>query len=85
MQVVATEAKVSKPAYCKRYVPVFQERAVDNDLLAEGARNLRDYFQSLGYFDTEVDFRTSFPQDGVERIEFAVSQGPRYKLVHTSS
>lgn len=81
VEVVATEAKVSK-RILKRYVPVFQERAVDNDLLAEGARNLRDYFQSLGYFDTVVDFRTSFAKDGVERIEFAVSRGQRYKLVH---
>jgi outer membrane protein insertion porin family len=80
VEVVATEAKVSKRVL-KRYVPVFQERTVDNDLLAEGARNLRDYFQSLGYFDTTVDFRTLSPQDGVERIEYAVSQGQRYKLV----
>ena len=81
VQVVATEAKVSKRVM-KRYVPVFEERAVDNDLLAEGARNLRDYFQSRGYFDTVVDYRIVPPKDDVERIEFAIAQGPRYKLVH---
>jgi outer membrane protein assembly complex protein YaeT len=81
VEVVATEAKVSDRVL-RRYVPVFQERAVDNDLLAEGARNLRDYFQSKGYFDTVVDYRTVAPQPDLERIEFAISQGRRYKLVH---
>jgi Outer membrane protein/protective antigen OMA87 len=45
IRVKAVEAKVSKRVL-KRYVPIYQERAVDNDLLVEGARNLRDYFQS---------------------------------------
>lgn len=81
VEIVATEAKVSNRVL-KRYVPVFQERTVDNDLLAEGARNLRDYFQSRGYFETVVDYRTVAPQDDLERIEYAISQGPRYKLVH---
>ena len=80
VKVTAIEAKVSQ-RILERYVPVFQERAVDNDLLAEGARNLRDYFQSKGYFETVVDFRTLPPQDDLERIEYAISQGPRYKLV----
>ena len=33
----------------RRYVPVFEEHAVDHDLLVEGANNLRDYLQSQGY------------------------------------
>ena len=81
VEIVTTEAKVSK-RILKRYVPVFQERSVDNDLLAEGARNLRDYFQSKGYFDTVVDYRTVTQQEDLERIEFAISRGPRFKLVH---
>jgi outer membrane protein insertion porin family len=32
---------------------------VDDDLLQEGRRNLRDYFQSQGYFDTDVTYSTS--------------------------
>jgi outer membrane protein assembly complex protein YaeT len=35
-------------------VPVYEEHAVDADLLAEGAYGLRDYFQSQGYFDATV-------------------------------
>ena len=66
----------------KRYVPVFQERAVDNDLLAEGARNLRDYLQSRGYYDVTVDFRNSPPEEDLESITYVISLGTRAKLTH---
>lgn len=81
VKVTAEGAKVSNRVM-KRYVPVFQERAVDNDLMAEGARNLRDYFQSQGYFDAAVDFRTAMPDADLETVEYAVSLGERYKLAH---
>jgi outer membrane protein assembly complex protein YaeT len=79
--ITATGAKLSRRAL-KRYVPVFQERAVDNDLLSEGARNLRDYLQSKGYYDATVDFRTSDPDEDHLSIEYAISLGSRFKLVH---
>lgn len=46
-------AKVSKDTL-RKLVPIFEEGAVDQDLLNEGARNLRSYFQSRGYFDVKV-------------------------------
>ena len=79
IKVTAVEAKVSKRVL-KRYVPIFQERTVDNDLLVEGARNLRDYFQSKGYYDVDVDFRTRPPENDEVTIEYVISQGQRYKL-----
>lgn len=81
IKVKAVEAKVSKRVM-KRYVPVFQERAVDNDLLVEGARNLRDYFQSKGYYDVDVDFRMRPQVDDEQIIEYVIAQGQRYKLVN---
>ena len=45
----------------RRYVPVFEEHAVDHDLLVEGARNLRDYFQREGYFESQVEFKEQRP------------------------
>jgi outer membrane protein assembly complex protein YaeT len=77
--VKAVETKVSKRVLM-RYVPVFQERTVDNDLLAEGKRNLTDYFQSQGYYDVDVDFRVQPPKNDLETIEYAISRGPRYRL-----
>jgi outer membrane protein insertion porin family len=35
-------------------VPVYQESTVDEDLLNEGDRRIRDYFQREGYFDCKV-------------------------------
>ena len=77
----AIGAKISAKKL-RRYVPIFEEHAVDHDLLAEGARNLRDYFQSQGYFDAEVEFkqqarrRTTRPA-----IDYLVNTGERHKLV----
>src|SRR6185437_724530 len=65
----------------KRYVPIFQEHTVDNDLLVEGARNLRDYFQSRGYYDVDVTFRTQPVVNDEETIEYVISLGSRFRLV----
>src|SRR5262249_2826626 len=52
-----------------------------NDLLVEGARNLRDYFQSRGYYDVDVTFRTQPVVNDNQTIEYVISLGNRYKLV----
>jgi outer membrane protein insertion porin family len=83
INVKAVEAKVSQRVL-KRYVPIFQERAVDNDLLVEGARNLRDYFQSRGYYDVDVAFRTQPVVNDEQTIEYVISLGSRYKLANLS-
>jgi outer membrane protein insertion porin family len=80
VEIKALEADVSKGTL-KKYIPVYDERRVDQDLLVEGARNLRDYFQNQGYYDVNVDFRQR--QEGPENvvIEYIISRGQRYKLV----
>ena len=83
VQVKALEAKVSKRVL-KRYVPVFEEGAVDNDLLMEGRRNLRDYFQSKGYYDVDVDFRVQPLQNDTQVVQYVIAQGSRQNLVHVA-
>ena len=83
VKVKSIEAKVSKRVL-KRYVPIFDERTVDNDLLVEGKRNLSEYFQSKGYYDVDVDFRILPPQNDLETVEYVISQGQRFKLVRVS-
>jgi len=73
-------AKVSH-GKLERYVPVFEEHAVDHDLLVEGARNLRDYFQTQGYFDADVEFKEQNVINDRATIDFLVSTGTRHKLV----
>ncbi len=41
----------------KREIPVYEENAVDDDLLNEGKRNLLDYLQTRGHFDAKVEIR----------------------------
>ncbi len=65
----------------KRSVPVYEEGAVDDDLLNEGRRNLRDYLQTQGYFDSQVTVvRKEQPGSDRTDIVFDVDRGERHKL-----
>ncbi len=52
---VEVEGAAMGPERIKHVIPIFEEGAVDDDLLNEGNRRLRDYYQGLGYFDVKVD------------------------------
>jgi len=73
-------ARVSR-GKLRQLVPIFQERAVDTELLVEGTRNLTQYFQSKGYFEAKVDFERGQERDGAEAIRFLIDRGQRFKLV----
>jgi outer membrane protein insertion porin family len=75
----ALEAKVSK-GKLQQFVPVYQEGSVDNDLLTEGAVNLRDYFQDKGYPDVDVTFRREPVKNDQEAINYYIAEGPRKRL-----
>ena len=64
----------------KKYIPVYEENAVDDDLLNEGRRNLRDYFQSRGYFDAKIDY-TEKDEPDRRLVVYDVNRGMRHKLV----
>jgi outer membrane protein insertion porin family len=83
VKITTMETKVSRRVL-KRYVPVFQQGAVDDDLLETGKRNLQEYFQSQGYYDTTVDFKVEPARDDQRIVEYAISRGMRYKLVRVS-
>jgi len=52
---VLVEGASMGPERVKRVIPIFEEGTVDEDLLNEGNRRLRNYYQRLGYFDVKVD------------------------------
>lgn len=83
VKITAQEAKISK-GKLKKYVPVFQEQTVNNDLLVAGARNLRDYFQFQGYFDVQVDFAQANPSNDLEEITYRIGLGERRRVVSVS-
>jgi outer membrane protein insertion porin family len=80
-EVKVTGAKISAGTL-RRLIPVYQEAAADESLLAEGQRNLLEHFQSLGYYDAKVSFARSEPVPDRTLIDYSVIQGPRYELVH---
>ena len=80
IEVRTVGAKLSRKTL-RRYIPVFEEHAVDHDLLVEGARNLRDYFQSQGYFDAEVEFKEQRVINDKAAIDYLINTGTRHKLV----
>src|SRR5215472_5693068 len=79
INVRAIGAKITD-AQLRKYVPIFQERAVDDDLLAEGARNLRDYLQTTGYFDADVQFKRQKVINDKANIDYLIAPGVRHKL-----
>ena len=88
VQIALTGAKFSS-GDLKKLVPVYQEGAVDTDLLEEGKRNIRERLERQGYFDAEVDYSTQnrepVPGAGSKGLEqlitYRVERGPRHKFL----
>jgi len=64
----------------KKQIPVYEENAVDDDLLNEGQRNLLDYLQSRGFFDASVEFQKETGPDAL-RVIYRINPGPVHNLV----
>lgn len=63
----------------RELLPIYQEGTVDDDLLREGQRNLREHFEREGYFDTQVTYSTT-QQEDTEVIRYEVERGARRRL-----
>jgi outer membrane protein assembly complex protein YaeT len=68
------------PSRVRHIIPLFEEGAVDDDLLNEGDRRLRDYFQRLGYFDVKVDHEQQSSSTGLLTILYHAHLGARRSL-----
>jgi outer membrane protein assembly factor BamA len=76
VQVVG--AHISKRAI-KRQIPIYEESAVDRDLVDEGERNLVSYFESKGYFNVMVTTQYD-QQPGQIKITYQVDEGTRHRV-----
>jgi outer membrane protein insertion porin family len=63
----------------KKEVPVYEENALDDDLLNEGKRNLLDYLQSRGHFDAKVEYQKE-AGPGTVRVSYHIDPGPVHKF-----
>ncbi|HEY1160595.1 MAG TPA: POTRA domain-containing protein, partial [Terracidiphilus sp.] len=68
----------------KHVIPIFEEGTVDDDLLNEGNRRLRDYYQRQGYFDVKVDHEQQAASAGQVVILYKVLLGPRRRVERVS-
>ena len=65
----------------KKYIPVYQENALDEDLLNEGRRNLLDYLQTRGYFEAKVGIKKeTAPEKDLLRVVYVIDAGERHRL-----
>ena len=87
VEVSVSGAKFSE-GELKKLIPIYQEGAVDPDLLEEGKRNIRERLERQGYFDADVsykiemrDVKTSLWQGTQETITYTVERGDKHKLI----
>src|ERR1700676_701529 len=89
VRVVVTGAKFSNGTL-KRLIPIYQERAIDPDLLEEGKRNIQDRLERDGYFDAKVEYATETKQTGEKKstgvgteevITYKIDRGVRHRLI----
>jgi len=71
-------------ARIKHVIPVFEEGTVDEDLLNEGNRRLRDYYQRMGYIDVKVDHEQKTINSDQVDILYKVNLGPRRRVEKVS-
>ena len=65
----------------KRSVPVYEEGALDDDLLNEGQRNLLNQMQSRGYFDAKVELHKESESQGKElHVTYQIDPGEKHKV-----
>ena len=64
----------------RREIPVYEENAVDDDLLNEGKRNLINYLQARGHFDAKVDILKESDAKTM-RVIYQINPGAVHKLV----
>jgi outer membrane protein insertion porin family len=79
---IAVEGFKVRKSVVRKRVPVYEENALDDDLLNEGRRNLLDYMQSRGYFDATVGIKKQTDTAKNElRAVYVIDPGVRHKLV----
>ncbi len=79
VKVVVNGVKLSK-SRVKLLVPVYQEGAVDIDLLNEGAFNIKDYLQQNGYFDVTDKVKLEGEGTGQVEVVYTVNPGKKHKV-----
>src|SRR5207248_1631508 len=81
IEIKAIGTKVSNKKL-QQDIPVYEEHTVDRDLLVEGQRNLRDAFQTSGYFEADVEFKEQALRNDTQEIDYLINLGKHHRFVH---
>ncbi|MFL6465700.1 MAG: BamA/TamA family outer membrane protein [Bryobacteraceae bacterium] len=65
----------------KQLVPLFQEHAIDPDLLLEGQRNIQQYLFSEGYFEAKVAYEVTKKTAPQQVVTYSVIRGNHHRFV----
>ncbi len=80
VQIVTEGFKVSR-GVLKSTIPVYEENALDDDLLSEGRRNLVNYLQGRGYFDAKVTVTRKTEAAGKETVViYDIDAGAQHRV-----
>jgi len=80
VRIAIEGARLSKSQQ-RKLIPIYAEGAVDEDLLQEGRRNIRDYLQRQGYFDADVQVNSQQTEEQGERvITYDIARGDHFRL-----
>jgi outer membrane protein assembly complex protein YaeT len=79
VEVVVNGVTLSK-SRTKLLVPVYEEGAVDIDLLNEGAFNIKDYLQQKGYFNVTDKVELKGEKTGHVQVVYTVDAGNKHKV-----
>jgi outer membrane protein assembly complex protein YaeT len=83
VKVLVEGAKMSQERI-RHVIPIYEEGTVDDDLLNEGNRRVRDYYQRMGYFDVKVDHQQHSASGGQVKILYRVRLGARRHVQRVS-
>jgi len=64
----------------KKLIPIYEEGAIDPDLVQEGRQNLVNYFQRKGYFDAKVDAKFQHQQEGKALLTYQITKGRKHTV-----
>jgi outer membrane protein insertion porin family len=80
VQIAADGFKLSQHVL-RKLVPIYEEGAVDDDLLNEGRRNIQNHLQTLGYFEAIVSVsQHNAPDSKSMEVTYKVDPGDRHKV-----
>ncbi len=77
--VLINGVKVSQGSI-RNLIPVYQEGTVDEDLLNEGDRRVRDLYQRKGYFDIQVSHTSVQQASGQTLVTYTVQLGKMHDV-----